>query len=219
MPQARGRSRTGRRRKPQQGNKKATRTLLASAAALVLVWKLVTEYPGPSVVVGLLLLFSVAFFLVARHRRRREAALVQRERDRQIALTDGMSGRDFEHWTARLLHRSGCVDVQVVGGAGDAGMDLIARSPSGRRVVVQCKRYNHLTAKVTSPEVQRFAGTARFVHHAEIALMVTTTAYTAPARELAHKAGITLVDRGVLAEWARTGEAPSFTGLLAGTTW
>ena len=208
--------------KRRRSSGKATKTpgrlaFLVVAAALVLLLKLINDYPVPFTIAGLLSLFGTAYFLIARRRWRREAALLQSERDRQIALTDGMSGRDFEHWTARLLSRSGCSDVHVVGGAGDAGMDLLARSPGGHRVVVQCKRYNHLTSKVRSPEVQRFAGTARFVHNAEIALMVTTTVYTTPATELAQKAGIALVDRSVLAEWARTGQAPPVTGLLART--
>lgn len=51
------------------------------------------------------------------------------------------------------------------------GADVIGRSPCGRRVVVQCKRYK---GNLSSPHVQRFAGTARDIHRADVALLVTT---------------------------------------------
>jgi restriction system protein len=192
--------------------------IAVSLVGLFALSELIHEYPVTSTVAGFLLLLGVAWFFTVRFKRRREAERLQAELDRQIALTDDMSGRDFEHWTARLLDRSGCTDVQVVGGACDAGADLSARSPDGHRVVVQCKRYNHIKAKVSSPEVQRFSGTARIVHKAEIALMITTAAYTAPAKDVARKAGIALVDRSLLAEWALTGVAPPVTGLLPKVT-
>lgn len=175
-----------RRRKKSRG----ALTPVAVIIVLVLLFQQISEHPVPYVTAGVLLLTGATAFLTLRLRRRRALELLQAERDQHIALTDGMSGPDFEQWTARLLRRTGCTDVQVVGGAG-------------------------LTAKVGSPEVQRFAGTARIVHHADIALMITTTTYTAPAEKLAQKAGIVLVNRVLLAEWARTGAAPPVTGLLA----
>lgn len=200
-----------RRAKSSQG----ALTPVVVIVVLVLLFQQISERPVPFVIAGVLLLTGAIAFLVLRIKRRRALELQQAERDQHIALTDGMSGPDFEQWTARLLRRSGCTEVRVVGGAGDAGLDVLARSPGGLRVVVQCKRYNYLTTKVGSPEVQRFAGTARIVHRADIALMITTTNYTAPAERLAQQAGIVLVNRVLLAEWAYTGAAPPVTGLLA----
>jgi restriction system protein len=203
--------------KRRRRRKKSSSDAIAPAVViivLVLLFQQISENPAPYVIAGVLLLTGAAVFLALRLKRRRALELLQAERDQHIALTDGMSGRDFEQWTARLLRRTGCTEVQVVGGAGDAGLDVLALSPSGLRIVVQCKRYNHLTAKVGSPDVQRFAGTARIVHDADIALMITTTTYTAPAEGIARKAGIVLVNRALLAEWARTGAAPPVTGLL-----
>ncbi|MEV7231677.1 restriction endonuclease [Polymorphospora sp. NPDC051019] len=100
---------------------------------------------------------------------------------------------------------SGFREVSVCGGANDMGADVIAYTPDGRRVVVQCKRYK---GKLGSPDVQRFAGTARDVHRADVALLVTTGTPTRPAREVARHCRITLVDRPMLTEWAATQVAP-----------
>jgi restriction system protein len=123
------------------------------------------------------------------------------QHEREVAVTDGMSGDQFEHFTARLMRASGFHRVQVVGGSGDMGADVFARTPDGRRVVVQCKR---LAGNLSSPHVQRFAGTARDIHGAEVALLVTTGRPTAQAREVALRCRITLIDRPALAEWLTT---------------
>lgn len=118
-----------------------------------------------------------------------------------------MSPDQFEHHIAQLLARDGCTDVQVVGGANDLGADVIATTPAGLRIVAQCKRY--AKKPVGSPEVQRFCGTARPVHRAHLAVMVTTSRYTAPAQALAAQQGIQLVDGRVLQAWhAGTMPAP-----------
>jgi restriction system protein len=126
--------------------------------------------------------------------------------ERDVAVTDHMSGPDFEQYVARLLRESGCRGVRVSGGAGDMGADVTARTPDGRRLVVQCKRY---AGNLSSPDVQRFAGTARDIHGADIALLVTTGRPTGPALQVARQCRIILVDRPVLARWIATGVAPA----------
>lgn len=125
--------------------------------------------------------------------------------------TDARQGRmtpgEFEHHVAGLLRRDGCYDVQVIGGAGDLGADVIATTPAGLRVVAQCKRYGSKHA-VGSPEVQTFGGTARPVHRAHIACMVTTSRFTQPAREYAASMGIQLIDGRALQAW-RSGIMPA----------
>lgn len=125
--------------------------------------------------------------------------------ERDIAITDEMTGRQFEDYVARLMRASGCRGVRVQGGAGDMGADVIATAPDGRRLVVQCKRHKN---SLTSPHVQRFAGTARDIHGADVALLVTTASVTAPAWDVARRCRITLVDRAVLARWAGTQVPP-----------
>ncbi|MFC6093979.1 restriction endonuclease [Saccharothrix lopnurensis] len=180
---------------------------IAVGVAVLLLWWFVQAYPVLSAgIAGAGLAVGVAV-LVLRLRRRRAEVVLQAELDRAVESTDGMSGADFEQWTARLLRRSGCVDVEVVGGSGDAGADVVATAPDGGRVVVQCKRYSP-TNKVGSEAVQRFSGTARYYHRADHPLIVTTSTFTGPARSVAAQVGITLVDRQGLAAWARSGVAP-----------
>jgi restriction system protein len=125
--------------------------------------------------------------------------------ERDVAVTDHMSGADFEQYVARLLRGCGCRGVRVSGRAGDMGADVTARTPDGRRLVVQCKRY---AGNLSSPDVQRFAGTARDIHGADVALLVTTGRPTTQALQVARQCRIDLVDRPVLARWIATGISP-----------
>ncbi|MEU9954134.1 restriction endonuclease, partial [Streptomyces sp. NPDC047939] len=107
---------------------------------------------------------------------------------------------------AALCERDGCSEVQVVGGAGDLGADVIATAPDGRHMVVQCKCYSPAT-KVGSQDLQRFGGTCYAVHEAEIAVCVTTSAYTGPALDYADQCGIQCLDGEALSAWSE-GSAP-----------
>ncbi|MGW0147340.1 restriction endonuclease [Streptomyces sp. NPDC003333] len=106
----------------------------------------------------------------------------------------------FERTVAGLCLRDGCSDVEVVGGAGDLGADVTAVTPDGRRLIVQCKRYCE-TNKVGSQDLQRFGGTCFTVHEADIAVVVTTSDFTAPALEYAERCGILCVNGDELSAW------------------
>ncbi|WUT00931.1 restriction endonuclease [Streptomyces sp. NBC_00708] len=114
----------------------------------------------------------------------------------------------FEAAVAELCERDGCQEVEVVGGAGDLGADVLATAPDGRRVVVQCKQYGP-AHKVGSQDLQRFGGTCWTVHGAQLAAVVTTSEFTAPALEYAEACGIQCVDGATLNAWAEgAGPAP-----------
>ncbi|MGW7255082.1 restriction endonuclease [Streptomyces sp. NPDC054834] len=113
---------------------------------------------------------------------------------------DALDADDFEQAIAVLCERDGCSQVEVVGGAGDLGADVLAVTPDGRRVVIQCKRYGD-THRVGSEELQRFGGTCFTVHEADIAIVVTTSDFTAPAAEYAGLCGIVCVDGQSLRAW------------------
>ncbi|MEV8474844.1 restriction endonuclease [Streptomyces sp. NPDC051173] len=126
----------------------------------------------------------------------------------EISRYHAMNSREFEQAIAYLCERDGCYDVRVTGGAGDLGADVIATTPDGRRIVIQCKRYS-LTHKVGSQDLQRFGGTCFVVHQAQVAALVTTTQFTKPAATYARQSGIRCYDQNTLAAWAsRTGPAP-----------
>ncbi|MEW2085129.1 restriction endonuclease [Streptomyces sp. NPDC005283] len=127
-----------------------------------------------------------------------------------FAATDyaAMDPVGFEQAIAALCERDGCEDVEVVGGAGDLGADVLATTPDGRRVVIQCKRYGPVN-KVGSQEVQRFGGTCFAVHEAHVAAVVTTGEFTQPAADYAEQCGIGCVDHERLVAWTDgTGPAP-----------
>lgn len=141
----------------------------------------------------------------AESRRRTEAAVRAEESRRALLETEyggvaTMTGPQFERLVARLLERDGCEDVRVSGGAGDRGADVTAIDPRGWRVVVQCKRYA-AARPVGDPEIQRFLGTAFTEHRADTALFVTTSRFTRPARELARRRRVVLVDGQRLESW------------------
>jgi restriction system protein len=138
--------------------------------------------------------------------RRRRARRRQLELTRSVAVTNGMTGSQFEQWVAMLMIRDGFTRVRVVGGGNDCGADVTAVAPNGLRTVVQCKRFT--SRAVCSPDVQRFAGTARLIHGADIALVVTTSRATGPARKLAVQLNILIIERDGLAAWAAHGRLP-----------
>ncbi|MEU6988005.1 restriction endonuclease [Streptomyces sp. NPDC046324] len=116
-----------------------------------------------------------------------------------------LTSSEFEQAIADLCREGGCYRVEVPGGAGDLGADVIAYTPEGRKVVIQCKQYR---GKVGSPEMQKFAGTVFSVHQADIALMVTTGLVTGPAADYASVIGIRIVDSNVLRRWADGTDRP-----------
>ncbi|WP_258308749.1 restriction endonuclease [Streptomyces sp. NWU339] len=114
---------------------------------------------------------------------------------------DALDAEEFEAAVAHLCERDGCSDVEAVGGAGDLGADVVAVSPEGWRVVIQCKRYGD-SHRVGSQDIQRFGGTCFAIHEADVAVLVTTSDFTAPAVEYAEQCGIVCVDRQALLCWA-----------------
>ncbi|MEU6368613.1 restriction endonuclease [Streptomyces sp. NPDC046931] len=121
---------------------------------------------------------------------------------------DALDPDEFEQAIAALCERDGCARVEVVGGAGDLGADVVATAPDGSRLVIQCKRYGEGN-RVGSQDLQRFGGTCFTVHEADIAVVVTTSGFTAPARDYAEQCGIVCWDREDLEAWGgRTGPEP-----------
>ncbi|MEW2417009.1 restriction endonuclease [Streptomyces sp. NPDC046866] len=119
----------------------------------------------------------------------------------------GADADGFEHTVAALCARDGCTSVEVVGGAGDLGADVVATAADGRRVVIQCKHYAQ-DHRVGSQDLQRFGGTCFAVHGADVAVIVTTSSFTAPAVEYADTCGIVRVDGEALAAWTEQQTPP-----------
>ncbi|MBF6338484.1 restriction endonuclease [Nocardia abscessus] len=154
--------------------------LVAAAVALAVLWK-------------------------SRIRRRRE---LEDKRLRAVLPFHNMNDKQFEHALASLCRDSGCRQVEVSGGSGDHGADVVALTPDGRRLILQAKRYN-ITRRVGDKEMQQLVGGLMTWHQFDIAALVATASFTAPARATAARNGIRLIDNRALAAWnSGTGPAP-----------
>ncbi|MFC9681383.1 restriction endonuclease [Streptomyces sp. NPDC056948] len=140
----------------------------------------------------------------------------QRPAAEATADYDTLTPEEFEEAIAALCERDGCSAVDVAGGAGDLGADVVAVTPDGHRVVIQCKHYGD-THSVGSQDLQRFGGTCFTIHEADIAVLVTTSDFTRPALEYADQCGIVCVDREILRSWTDgTGPRPWEAAAVAG---
>ncbi|GJF24798.1 restriction endonuclease [Streptomyces sp. HO565] len=129
---------------------------------------------------------------------------------------DGLHHARFEDAIRDLMQRDGCRDAQRVGGRGDLGADVKATDPFGRRWVIQCKhrRNGAQGAAVGTPDLQVLNGTARQVHGADVAVIVTNGRVSGPAVAFAEQQQLHVVDRQMLAVWA-SGSRPLWELLRA----
>lgn len=129
---------------------------------------------------------------------------------------DALHHSGFEDSVRDLMRRDGCRDAVRVGGGGDLGADVKATDPYGRRWVIQCKhRRNGLAGSaVGTPDLQVLNGTARQVHGADVAVIVTNGRVTAPAVAFARQQHLHVVDRHTLGVWA-SGSRPLWELLRA----
>ncbi|MCX4706966.1 restriction endonuclease [Streptomyces sp. NBC_01373] len=129
---------------------------------------------------------------------------------------DALHHARFEDAVRDLMRQDGCQDAQRVGGRGDLGADVKATDPFGRHWVIQCKhrRNGARGSAVGTPDLQVLNGTARQVHGADVAVMVTNGRVTAPAVAFARQQRLHVVDRQTLAAWA-SGSRPLWELLRA----
>ncbi|WAL99578.1 restriction endonuclease [Streptomyces sp. Je 1-369] len=126
-----------------------------------------------------------------------------RARELSMAEVDALSWQDFERYVADLCRRDGCTRVLVSGKTGDLGADVIGYLADGRKLVIQCKKYAP-ERSVSSQDMQKFLGTARNEHGADVALFVTTCRrFTAAALGLAVRHDIIAVHRDLLGVWVK----------------
>jgi HJR/Mrr/RecB family endonuclease len=105
------------------------------------------------------------------------------------AKSGSMSGREFEHFMADLFHTAG-YKVDVVGGAGDQGVDLLLKE-GRKRIAVQCKKYGKPVGNAAVSAV--YAGAKHY--GAKQAWVVAPEGYTKGAVQLAKSTGVRLVGR------------------------
>ncbi|MFF7098091.1 restriction endonuclease [Streptomyces rubradiris] len=110
-----------------------------------------------------------------------------------------MSATGFEQACADLLARDGFRGTRRIGGAGDLGVDVTARDDDGRLLILQCKQYQN---PVGSGHVQKFNGTARLHHGADLPIMIALNGFTQPAVDFAQHHQLILMGRPELKKWA-----------------
>jgi Restriction endonuclease len=115
-----------------------------------------------------------------------------------------LSPHEFEEAVAWLLTNQGYDRVEVIGGAGDLGVDIRCHDQHGNLVVVQCKRYAP-NKRIGSPAIQHFMAMALH-HRAQHKIFVTTASFTPQAIALARDAGAELIDGQGLAALAQSSQ-------------
>jgi len=106
-----------------------------------------------------------------------------------------VSGTEFEGAISVLLQRLG-FRTEMTQASGDGGIDIVAtleRPIIGGRYLIQCKRFA-LDALVGSPTVREFYGALTADRKAVKGILITTSGFTAQAREFAENLPIELVD-------------------------
>lgn len=98
-----------------------------------------------------------------------------------------MDGYQYEKKCAELLKAKGFSKVQVTPGSGDQGIDVIAYR-ARKKYGVQCKYYEGTVGNKAIQEV--YAGAAYY--NCDIALVISNSTFTKPAKELADKLSVEL---------------------------
>ncbi|MFI9580416.1 restriction endonuclease [Streptomyces sp. NPDC052236] len=121
----------------------------------------------------------------------------------RIAEIDALDHRAFEFAIRDLMRRDGCT-AERIGGAGDDACDVRATDPAGRVWAIQCKhrRDGDRGSAVGVGVLQQVNGTARQVHGADVAVVLTNGRFSSKAIPWGREQRIHLVDRRVLGEWA-----------------
>ncbi|MFH8242764.1 restriction endonuclease [Streptomyces sp. NPDC018321] len=215
---ARRRTRRRGRRQQQRDAQLVVFAVVAAAGiglvVMVVNW-LLAHWWVLVVVLALAVPAGAGWFYDRRQRARWEAVRAQGLRY-GLPQLDALHHTRFEDAIRDLMRRDGCRNAQRVGGRGDLGADVKATDPFGRRWVIQCKhrRNGAQGSAVGTPDLQVLNGTARQVHGADVAVIVTNGRVTGPAVTFAKQQRLHVVDRQTLAVWA-SGSRPLWELLRA----
>ncbi|MFE4415693.1 restriction endonuclease [Streptomyces sp. NPDC056821] len=167
------------------------------------VWPVLVAVLSVAVVVGAIWALLRAHRLAVGQDRAWRAQEEASARELSMAEVDALSWQEFETYVADLCRRDGCTKVVVSGKSGDLGADVVGYLADGRKLVVQCKKYAPHRS-VSSQDMQKFVGTARLEHGADVALFVTTCrTFTKAALGLALRQDIVALHRDLLGSWVK----------------
>lgn len=200
---SRRRIRTRRPKGPAEWSAAAASALLAIAFVSEALRSAARALPLLAYLGGLAVL-GAGCAVAARRTRGRISVRSQMRRASGLTFTmpviDELTPRDFELAIRDLMLRDG-ISARHVGRAGDKAADVIGTGAEGAVYIAQCK-HTTVGGKVGVRVIYEVNGTARPVHGADTALVVTNGAFTKDAREQARDFGIQLLDRVALHQWA-----------------
>ncbi|MFE4491929.1 restriction endonuclease [Streptomyces niveus] len=206
-------------RRRRRANDRLIVLLVATALAVALLVAVVNwllAHWWILVVIGALAVLAGGGWFYQRRQAARWEAVRVRGLRYGLDQLDALHHSQFEDAVRELMRRDGCPNAVRVGGGGDLGADVKATDPYGRRWVIQCKhrRAGLAGSAVGTPDLQVLNGTARQIHGADIAVIVTNGRVTAPAVAFAEQQRLHVVDRHTLAAWA-SGSRPLWELLRA----
>lgn len=102
---------------------------------------------------------------------------------------DSLSGPDFERLIA-LYYRDKGYEVQLVGGTGDHGVDIVLKDKDGYKIAIQCKRQKE---NVRNDVILKLRG-GKQIHGCHGAKVITTSNFTPAARKEAEILKIELIN-------------------------
>ncbi|MEV8597325.1 restriction endonuclease [Streptomyces sp. NPDC052012] len=217
-PPARRRTRRPGRRQQQRDVQLIAVAVVAAAVVslVVMVVNWLLAHWWVLVVGAVLAVLAGGGWLYNRQQQKRWEAVRARGLRYGLPQLDALHHTRFEDAVRDLMRRDGCGDAVRVGGRGDLGADVTATDPFGRRWVIQCKhrRDGARGSAVGTPDLQVLNGTARQVHGADVAVLVTNGRVTAPAVVFARQQRLHVVDRQTLGVWA-SGSRPLWELLRA----
>ncbi|MFG2175980.1 restriction endonuclease [Streptomyces niveus] len=206
-------------RRRRRANDRLIVLLVAAALAVALMVAVVNwllAHWWILVVIGVLAVLAGGGWFYQRRQAARWEAVRVRGLRYGLDQLDALHHTQFEDAVRELMRRDGCPNAVRVGGGGDLGADVKATDPYGRRWVIQCKhrRAGLAGSAVGTPDLQVLNGTARQIHGADVAVIVTNGRVTAPAVAFAEQQRLHVVDRHTLAAWA-SGSRPLWELLRA----
>ncbi|MFC9746486.1 restriction endonuclease [Streptomyces niveus] len=206
-------------RRRRRANDRLIVLLVAAALAVALMVAVVNwllAHWWILVVIGALAVLAGGGWFYQRRQAARWEAVRVRGLRYGLDQLDALHHTQFEDAVRELMRRDGCPNAVRVGGGGDLGADVKATDPYGRRWVIQCKhrRAGLAGSAVGTPDLQVLNGTARQIHGADVAVIVTNGRVTAPAVAFAEQQRLHVVDRHTLAAWA-SGSRPLWELLRA----
>ncbi|MGW7056730.1 restriction endonuclease [Streptomyces sp. NPDC054887] len=194
-------------KRQQRANDRLIGSVVAAALAVTMVVTIVNwllAHWWILITLGALAAAAGGSWLYQQQQRARWEAVRAQGLRYELSQLDALHYSGFEEAVRDLMRRDGCPNAVRVGGGGDLGADVKATDPYGRRWVIQCKhrRNGASGSPVGTPDLQVLNGTARQVHGADVAVIVTNGRVTAPAVAFAKQQRLHVVDRHTLAVWA-----------------